>query len=161
MNYQWKGFKNFKPKLARANELEDELKESIEKTDNCVAVTTKDKGAFSDYDLKITYPSGITVTVEVKEDKQVYKTGNIAVEMYRQLSTGIRPTCISISKADYFAYYYDNKFHFIKTATLRELLQDKTLYWETWGGDGGIARSAIFKREVIEGITEFIYTVTK
>ncbi|MFT3912252.1 MAG: hypothetical protein QM737_22685 [Ferruginibacter sp.] len=163
MNYKWKGTAGWLQAKGRSDVLEDQLKESLEKIDGCTVITSQHLGAFSDWDLKLTYPSGITVTVEVKEDKRCLETGNVAVELYRVKSNGeVRKTCISVSKADYFAYYLgEGQFYFIKTSALRELLQNRDLYYETFGGDGGTARNAIFKREIIEGIAEFIYPITK
>lgn len=155
---QWKGTAGWLSAKGRSDVVEDMLAESLRKKDGATVITSQDKGAFSDWDLHITYPSGITVTIEVKEDKKVEKTGNVAVEIYRQLKSGIRPTCISVTKADYFAYYFDKKFHFIKTSALKALVEDKTTHFETWGGDGGISRNCIFKKQIILDNTEFIYT---
>ena len=58
------------------------------------------KGYFPYYDIEITKDNVVT-TYEVKADRQAHTTGNIAIEF----EYNNKPSGISVTRADYYAYY--------------------------------------------------------
>lgn len=77
--------------------------------------------------------------VEVKRDRRVSQTGNVAVE----IATDDRPSGLSISQADWYAFllsgdqYGDEVMVAIKTERLRRLLELHQAEWRTVrAGDG-------------------------
>jgi hypothetical protein len=146
---------NFKNDLAEANELENKLAEILRTKYKMENVTTSSSiidGSFSDYDVKGDQ-DGVEISFEVKQDKLVSTTGNIAVETHRILADGTkRDTCISVSKADAFVYYFNSTFYAINTAKLKELTENKPV---VNGGDGMRSRCALIKKE------EFLKHATK
>lgn len=143
--------KNFTTDLAQAHKIENKLADLFRNNINCTVTTSQDLGSFSDYDLKVDFTDEkFSKTIEVKEDKWVRTTGNIAVEFQRTFSDGtVRPTCISISKSDLYAYYLVNEFFIIDTDELRRLIADKKYFFiANNSGDGGRASCYLFKKEV-------------
>lgn len=142
------GKKDFKKDLQRANKKEhylaDLLKEKKE-VENVDCSSDLFDGSFSDWDLKIYFKDKSEMTVELKEDKRVMETGNIAVEYERILKDGtVRPTCISISKSDLYCYNFNDNFYFIETKKLKELVKNKPI---VKGGDGMRSRCYLLKKE--------------
>jgi hypothetical protein len=118
---------------------------------NCEITTSQDKGSFSDWDVKIYFTDHKKeLTFEVKQDKMTQSTGNIAVEYQRTLKSGeIRPTCISISKADVWAYWVANSFWLIDTESLRQMIADKKYKADISGaGEGNRASVYLFDKKV-------------
>ena len=140
-----KGAAGFQQDLDRAHQKENNLKQYLEEHFDCTVNTSQDKGSFSDYDVKIFFTDfKIERTFEVKQDKKTQHTRNIAVEYQRTLASGeIRPTCISISKADVWAYWVGNTFWLIDTSDLRKMISDK-LYKAVLSGAGEGNRASIY-----------------
>lgn len=147
---------NFKNDLAEANQLENKLAEKLKnryKAKEAFCSSTLYEGSFSDWDVKTILEDGTEITFELKEDKLVSTTGNIAVEKYRILADGTkRDTCISVSKADAFVYYFNSTFYAINTEKLKELSENKPV---VNSGDGMRSRCALIKKE------EFLKYATK
>jgi hypothetical protein len=147
--------KEFKADLEEAHKLESELKSLLENRCDCKVTTTQDKGSFSGYDMRLSFIDGTQpdLTFELKQDKRVMQTGNIAVEIGRELKDGtFRPTCINATTSDYFVYYYNHTFHFVETSKLKELIDKKQYTRIVNGGDSLRARVALIPREKFESI---------
>lgn len=129
-----------------AHEIETDFKNKIENDFGCVVEHSKDYGSFPDWDLKADYGYGLFVTYEVKADFMCSITGNVAVELSRTVNGVVKPTCLSISKADYYVYYVYGFFYIIKTEDLRKLVDDKEYFTIRHNmGDGQRASCAMFK----------------
>jgi len=85
--------------------------------------------AFSDYDLILIKQDRTKYSFEVKYDRMSDITGNIAVE----ISCNGHPSGITISKADWFAYYFGNNYWLIKWEELRAKIREaKTIMGWDW-----------------------------
>jgi len=89
------------------------------------------------FDLRMLEPDGRETTIEIKTD--VYctperDTGNMFIEFH---SRG-KDSGISTSKAEWFVMYYPhlNESYFIKTETLRNLIENN-YFRDVSGGDNG------------------------
>jgi hypothetical protein len=140
---------NFKADKQQANKVENQLKAILENYWECTINTSQDKGAFSDWDLEVIFKNGEpNLYIEVKQDNQVNKYGNIAVEIGRVVNGQWRDTCLSATKSDAYAYYFNNTFHLIDTPVLKQLYKDKKYKSIKPGGDGMRARNALFPVEL-------------
>lgn len=153
----------FHSDLNEAHECENRLKEIFEQNYNCSVSTSQAFGSFPDWDLKVLlHEQDYEFTIELKQDKMVWKTGNIAVEYQRTLKDGSKhPTCISVSKATIWAYYFNSTYYLIPTETLRQIIQDKLYFKAIEGaGDGNRAGVYLFQKDVFlkyaTDIKEFI-----
>jgi hypothetical protein len=141
--------KTFQSDLERAFVLENQLKDWFIKNYHCVVKTFHGNEVFTDYDLLVQFNDGREdVAVEVKEDKCASTTGNIAIEVGRMVNGNMKDTCLSISKADLYAYYFRGAFHLIATTTLKQLVKSKHAVMK-WGGSGKRAVIAIIKEKVL------------
>ena len=141
----------FDTDLQEAHAVENLLGEQFKSKHNCIVTTSQDKGSFSDWDVSIEFLDyDTTRTFEIKHDKQTYRTGNVAVEWQRTMKDGsVRPTCISISKADVWAYYINSTFYLIDTEDLRQMIREEK-YSRIMhnAGDGNRASIYLFSKEV-------------
>jgi hypothetical protein len=136
-----KGTEGFKQDLAVAHRLENDLKRLLENYEDCTVTTSQDKASFSDWDLKVSFPDGSEdLTIELKEDRLACVTGNIAVEIFRIVNGTKRDTCLSVTKADAWAYYFNGMFHLINTKELKELARKGRI---VIGGDADRARCSL------------------
>lgn len=91
-----------------------------------------------DWRYDILAAAGInTIKLEVKEDFQAYKTGNVAVEYeYRGKPSGVNHT-----EANFFIYKIHEKgcicYYIIRTETLKKLIEKKLYSRLVIGGDAG------------------------
>jgi len=105
----------------------------------------------SDYDIRMRFPKGREVTIEIKEDFSCARTGNIGVEFE---SWG-RVTGIEISKADYYLYKIHKPdgtigVYIIKTELLKQMIADKLYHRVVVGGDvGSNSKNYLFKLQVV------------
>jgi hypothetical protein len=146
----WETNSTFTKDLAAAHEVENKLAEIFRQNYDCTVTTSQDKGSFPEWDLSIFFKDeNFTRTVEVKHDKMASVTGNIAVEYQRTMKDGtVRPTCISISQSDLYAYYFDGTFYIIDTDELRRMIADKKYFYTVHNsGDGQRASCYLFKKE--------------
>ncbi|MDQ2718222.1 MAG: hypothetical protein M3Z26_00470 [Bacteroidota bacterium] len=143
----------FSQDLASAHEIENKLANQFRNNCDCTVTTSQEFGAFPDWDLKVHFDEqNIDLTVEVKNDKKAVITGNIAVEFQRTMKDGtVKPTCISVSKADLFAYYFDNQFYIIGTKKLRTIIKkQKYFYTANNAGDGERSSVYLFTKDVFK-----------
>lgn len=146
-----------KLQLDIAHEVESHLKDKLERHFGCKVEHSKDYGSFPDWDLKADYGDGLILTYEVKADFMTAITGNVAVEVSRTLKGVTKPTCLSISKADYYVYFLYGAYYFIKTEDLRRLVDEKKYERMIHGvGDGGRANCALFKaKELLKNFKKY------
>lgn len=137
----------FKADLKRAYDLENKLKQWFLENYKCTVETFQGIGSFTNYDLKVTFDDGEVITFEVKEDKMVSRTGNVAVEVGRRVQGQMIDTCLSISKADVYVYFFEDAFHFIPAESLRQFIKDKKFVFATWGGDAKKAVCVLFSKK--------------
>jgi hypothetical protein len=84
-----------------------------------------------DFDLNI---AKLGLTFEVKNDLMAAKTGNIAIEY----ECRGKPTCLAISKADFWIYKFDGSLWVVPTKLLRQkLFKEKRYFRQVTGGDKG------------------------
>lgn len=141
----------FETDLKEAHIIENKLGQMFSTKHDCIVETSQDKGSFSEYDVKIFFKDkSEEITFEVKQDKMTLITQNIAVEYQRTLASGeIRPTCISISKADVWAYWVQNTFWLIDRIALQKMIKDKKYKMIKYNaGDGGRASIYLFDKNV-------------
>jgi hypothetical protein len=155
---QSKGYKGFKKDLEEAQYLENQLKLILEDFADCIVETSQDQASFSDWDLKVDLKDGTEgLKIEVKQDRRVAETGNIAVELGRIVDGKWKDTCLSVTKSDVYAYYFFKQYHFIKTSTLKQLVDEKKYAKIVAGGDANRARCAIFPKELFLKHVDLIF----
>lgn len=121
-----KGISTFSTDLQEAHEVENRLGETLVKQYSGRYETSQSMGSFPDWDVSYSSPVEGTITFEVKQDKMSWKTGNIAIEFQRTLKDGtVKPTCLSISKADAYAYFIQDRFYIINTDELKQKIKSK------------------------------------
>ena len=148
----YKGFAQFEEDLQKATTTEKEvagyLKEIYEKRyGKEVNVALNDDYKF---DIRLSMDSQ-EVTVEVKEDFQAGKTGNIAVEY----ECRGKPSGIAVTKADFIAYkvHYRGRYkiYYIPTQKLKEMIREKLFHRRVTGGDpGSNTKMYLFKAKVFD-----------
>jgi hypothetical protein len=122
--------------LKAAHDVENAWVDKVLKFPDVIEASTSQehKGSFPDYDVWAKKADGSLITYEVKADNMALGTGNIAVEVSRNIDGfGSRPTCISTSKSDYFVYYFGKQFHMMPTEKLRGMVKGRSTIL---GGDG-------------------------
>jgi hypothetical protein len=93
-------------------------------------------------DLLVTWPGGLVERVEVKTDRLVHVTGNLAIELARRSGVGQVRSGVNFSASDLFAFPLDAGVLLVPTAGLRELANRPG--WNlVWCGDGGRSRCAL------------------
>lgn len=100
----------------------------------CKQIVAVDYNHDYKYDLCFTLNDNHSITVEVKNDFLLHRTGNFAIET----SCRGKPSGINVTQADFFVIYtnYPEHAYTFKTTYLRELSQDKK-YHTVIGGDNG------------------------
>ena len=126
---------NFTLDLAVAKTTEQEISELLHRH---YSMITKEFSNHKRYDLLVlTKKNPLGVTLEVKEDFQCFRTGNMALEF----SSWNRPAGITTTEAD----FYIHKFHLsngleywsTKTSELKLLVEEKKYSRIVNGGDKG------------------------
>lgn len=107
--------------LEEGNNVENELVKILENSGLKVTTTQVD-GLNSKYDL-IVNTIKKTYTIEVKFDRMVNETGNVAIELHKILNDEKLPSGLSITEADYYVYKLSDKFYSIKTKKLKDLIK--------------------------------------
>ena len=103
-------------------------------------------GKTKDYDIRFPF-KGKHYTVEIKEDFMCAKTGNVCVEYE---SRG-KPSGINATKSDMYFYKIhqpngDVEVYGMKTATLRQMIENHQYFRTVTGGDAGsFTKSYLFK----------------
>ena len=131
----------FQTQLTEAHIVENRLAEYFKTNYNCTVKTSQELGSFPAWDLSIDFiDEDVNITFECKQDKLVWKTKNVAVEWQRTLKDGtVKPTCISISQAEIYAYYFNSCYWLIPTDKLRQLISDNNFTIKHNAGDGSRA----------------------
>lgn len=107
-----------------------------------------------DYDIKVQHENNIEKTIEIKEDFECHKTGNIAVEhQCRGKKSGIE-----VTKADFYIYKVHESdgchFYLMKTSELKRIIKDIKYVHDVWGGDPGSGtKMYLFRLEEIQKIS--------
>jgi hypothetical protein len=105
----------------------------------------------SDFDVRMAFPSGKEVDIEIKEDFSCERTGNVGVEVE---SWG-RPSGLSVSKADFYLYKVHQpdgtkRVYIIRTEKLKKMIEDELYHRIVVGGDpGSNSKNYLFKLKVI------------
>ncbi len=143
---------SFKTDLTEAHIVENRLAEYFKTNYNCTVKTSQDLGSFPAWDLSVDFiDEGVNVTVECKQDKLVWKTGNVAIEFQRTLKDGtVKPTCISISQAEIYAYYFNSSYWLTPTDKLRQMISDNNFPVKHNAGDGNRASVYLVPVEVFK-----------
>ena len=138
----------FKSDLVAGQKKEDELKQLLENNGYTVS-STQEKGKFSSYDLKVVTPSGKEKTIEVKYDIMSSRTGNVAVEMWKEPNGKKVKAGLLASKSTFYAYSFpsDDSFYFIKTSHLKQIINLQEYDRLVMGGDGGVYKIALFDKD--------------
>jgi predicted Fe-Mo cluster-binding NifX family protein len=108
----------------------------------------------NEYDV-LTVKDGKITRYEVKSDRLMNKTGNICMEF----ECNNRPSGISVSKANIYAYYEvcgdapeegtsGDKLYLIPKTFINEMINKKKYKTIINGGDGKRAKSYLFSKEV-------------
>lgn len=105
---------------------------------------TRPSGYFPDYDLQLN--NGITI--EIKDDRLIHKTGNFCLEIY----------ALNKSKADVFAYIDRNTIYFSLLPPVRQLANQYP-YKKQTGDQPDNVSALVPKRQYIELINPQIYTL--
>lgn len=136
---------NFHNDLKVGRSVESQLADLFESV-NYTTISTRNKEDFSDYDLSVTHPDGTTNYIEVKYDILASSTGNAAVEYQKIKDNNIIPSGISVCKADWIAYKFDNdnNFYFINPEDLKQLIVQKKYTRTVHGGDDKRSVLALF-----------------
>jgi len=122
-----KGVSTFHSDLKEAHQVENTLGKRLVNLYGGDYNTSQSFGSFPDWDVSYTSGSGVEITFEVKQDKKAYSTGNVAIEFQRILKDGtVKPTCLSISKTDCYAYFISGVIYLISTNVLREKIKKST-----------------------------------
>jgi len=144
----------FKTDLEYSNHIESYLCNIINES-GFKAITTKDKKLFPDYDIIIN-SSTDKKTIEVKVDKKCEQTGNIAVEVKKEINGEEKQSGLSITKADVWIYYLPNEdeFYYLQT---KKLMKNKNKGFRyVWGGDNNSSRMILFKIDVFKSLCKKI-----
>ncbi len=150
----------FSQDLQRANSLENQLCQLIEnEIPDCKATTSQHLKSFKEWDIKVQFPDASKTFLEVKEDRNASSTGNIAVELYKEFDGKKENSCLSASTADFFVYYFDSAFHFIKTSVLKKMVFCQEYFRKTAGGNGKRAVVALFKDWIFKKQCSYIFKV--
>ena len=107
-----------------------------------------------EWDVEAVHPkTGVIKTFEIKNDEMAHKTGNIVVEVE---SRG-KPSGISTTKSDYWAFHFNDRFYIVKTSTLKERMLELAHRKYVIGGDAGSnTKMHIIKIEELRKICEVI-----
>lgn len=140
----------FQKDLHESQALENKFKELLESQD-IVVTTTQDKGKFDAFDI-MAVRGNVVVTFEIKYDRMVKRTGNVAVEMHKVVKGVKQNSGLSATKADFYAYYFDgdNDFYVIHPPRLEKLIADEKHKKIVHGGDGYRSVLALFDRNVFK-----------
>ena len=105
------------------------------------------EGLFKDYDVKIV-KDGLAISYECKADRWTHRTGNICIEFM----CSNKPSGISTSKADYYAYFIvkGDKYELLicKTEDIRQLIKDKLYTRIHRGGDNKNSEFFLFNKNI-------------
>lgn len=98
--------------------------------------STSDKGCFSGYDIQAT-KNTTTSTYEVKFDQMESLTGNVAVEVCKEINGKRMPSGMTSTTATHQVYCFegDNNFYIIESVTLADLIKGKKYKRVVKGGD--------------------------
>ena len=105
-------------------------------------------GNFAPYDM-IVYDDVDQFKIEVKLDRKAHYTGNVGIELYKQVNGVDMPSGLSGSEADTFVFKLLNipGMFAIPTHKLRKLAEEKKYKAGKWCGDGGRTYMLLFDKE--------------
>ena len=146
---------DFAKDLPIAKKTEKQIAEFLVEHQNMTFIGTSDTipgVKRSDFDIRMAFPTGKQVDIEVKEDFTCERTGNIGVECE---SWG-RASGIEISKADYYLYkvHMPNKkigVFITSTKVLKQMIEDRKYHRIIVGGDpGSNSKNYLFYLDVVK-----------
>ena len=110
----------------------------------------KPQGKFKDYDLKC-YLNGKITRYEIKSDRLMNKTGNIAIEFNCNNS----PSGIESTRATYWGIFevisdIEYQLYIIPTKKIRKLIEQKQYKKIVAGGDGFRAKMFLFDKKLFQ-----------
>jgi len=107
----------------------------------------KIQGNFAAYDLIVSDETE-QIKIEVKLDRKAHYTGNVGIELYKQVNGVDLPSGLSGSEADTFVFNLLNiGMYAIPTKKLRQLADDKKYKAGVWCGDGNRTYMLLFDKE--------------
>ena len=145
---------DFSKDLPIAKKTEQQIAEFLVNTQNMKFIGTSDtiRGVRrSDFDVRMAFPTGKEVDIEIKEDFSCARTGNVGVECE---SWG-RASGIAISKAHFYLYKVHQpdgtkRVYIIQTSKLKQMIEDELYHRIVVGGDpGSNSKNYLFKLKVI------------
>jgi hypothetical protein len=109
--------------------------------------TSQNMGSFKEYDITATR-SGSTVSFDVKFDMVAPRTGNVAVEVWKDDNGKLSRSGLSATRAHYYTYCFptDPNFYVIRTKTLREMVNNKEFDNKVIGGNGKYFQIVLFSQ---------------
>jgi hypothetical protein len=145
---------DFSKDLPIAKKTEQQIADFLVETQNMKFIGTSDtiRGVRrSDFDIRVAFPTGKEVDIEIKEDFSCARTGNVGVECE---SWG-RASGIEISKAHFYLYKVHQpdgtkRVYIIQTSKLKQMIEDELYHRIVVGGDpGSNSKNYLFKLKVI------------
>lgn len=116
---------NFKTDLAAGHEIEKKFVEILQKR-NPLSHIHIVEWYHPGWDVEMKWPDGIPVTFEIKYDRMVEKTGNIALEV----SFNGNPSGVHNSKAHYIIYYAKDAFRYaVPNEVWDKVIEYERIYW--------------------------------
>lgn len=116
----------FKEDVKHASKMEYHFIDILKK--NGYSFVEKSEEGNSYYDIK-SIKNGKTLTFELKEDMQTATTGNIAIEVSKEINGITMPSCLSITTSDIYIMKISKgkffKYYFIETKKLRMFINNK------------------------------------
>jgi hypothetical protein len=136
--------------LTRSQQLEKEF-ESLLQSIGCKTIPTRQFENYPWFDLMVTRPdTKTTTTFECKVDLQTAKTGNIAVELHKEVNGVKLNSGLSATEAEWYCYQLppDTNYYLIKTIILNEMVSQGKHLRTVNGGDDGRYVLALFDKNV-------------
>lgn len=139
----------FKSNLSKSQSQENQFSQTLQQI-GYTATTTQSDGSFKPYDVCATIPnSNIELKYEIKLDLRACDTGNIAVELFKELNGERTMTGLSATQADFYVYTFpgDANFYIIHVDVLKNLVRNKQYTKRCFGGNGGYFVLALFNKK--------------
>lgn len=109
-----------------------------------------EKSNTGDFDFKIEI-NGKEITYEVKTEDQYCKPGKNTGNIFVEIKCNNKPAGIIKSKADWYVFYlpHYNQIWYIKSNTLKKLIQTKEFHLKENSGDGGLVAGYVIPRKSV------------
>ena len=129
----------FKADLKAWQEVEDKFLELLRQRNPWDEIT-KSEWYFTWRDIIMKKTDWTSMTFEVKFDRMVWITGNVAIEV----AFAWHPSWICSSKADYLVYYCKDLFRYAKPKEVyNKLIEYERIFW----GDAKMSELILVRRE--------------